>query len=69
MTLAAKGERTGHALDMNVAIATAEARPLHAESTCEVNARAVAVFDYIDQPERLSAHMARRSWQLAGSSR
>jgi hypothetical protein len=40
----------------------------HAEAQCVVAADAPSVFDYIDQPERLSAHMARRSWQLAGSS-
>ena len=27
-----------------------------------------AVFDHIDQPERLSAHMSRKSWQLGGTS-
>ena len=40
----------------------------HAEAQCDVAADAGSVFDYIDQPERLSAHMARRSWWLAGSS-
>jgi hypothetical protein len=40
----------------------------HAETGCEIAADAAAIFEYIDQPERLSAHMARRSWQLAGSS-
>ena len=41
---------------------------LHAEATCEVRAKASSVFDYIDRPQRLSAHMARRSWQLAGAA-
>jgi len=38
----------------------------HAEAGCEIAADAATIFEYIDQPERLSAHMARRSWQLAG---
>ena len=41
---------------------------LHAEAECDVGAKASTVFDYIDRPERLSAHMARRSWQLAGTA-
>ena len=44
------------------------ALPLHAEATCEVRAQSPSVFEYIDQPQRLSAHMARRSWQLGGAS-
>ncbi|HEY3179568.1 MAG TPA: SRPBCC family protein [Casimicrobiaceae bacterium] len=40
----------------------------HAEAACEVGATSSIVFEYIDRPERLSAHMARRSWQLAGAS-
>ena len=40
----------------------------YAEAACDVAAPAEAVFQYIDQPERLSAHMARRSWQMAGST-
>jgi len=42
--------------------------PLHAEAECEVGAQPATVFRHIDQPEQLSAHMARRSWQLAGTS-
>jgi hypothetical protein len=41
--------------------------PWHAEAECEVRAEPSAIFDYIDRPERLSAHMARRSWQMAGA--
>jgi len=40
----------------------------HAETACDVCAKPSTVFEYIDSPERLSAHMARRSWQLAGAS-
>jgi hypothetical protein len=47
---------------------TAVALPLHAEAMCAVEVRPSSVFEYIDQPQRLSAHMARRSWQLAGTS-
>ena len=40
----------------------------HSEAECEVRAQPSSIFEYIDRPERLSAHMARRSWQLAGAS-
>jgi hypothetical protein len=42
--------------------------PLHEEARCEVGARPADVFEHIDKPERLSAHMARKSWQLGGVS-
>jgi len=41
---------------------------LHAEATREVRAAPSAIFAYIDRPERLSAHMAQRSWQIAGAA-
>ena len=53
---------------MNASPIAADVLGLHAEATCEVRAQASSVFEYIDQPQRLSAHMARRSWQLAGAS-
>ena len=53
---------------MNASPDAADALRLHAEATCEVRARASSVFEFIDQPQRLSAHMARRSWQLAGAA-
>jgi len=40
----------------------------HEEAGCIVSAPPAAVFESIDHPQRLSAHMARRSWQLAGTS-
>jgi hypothetical protein len=40
----------------------------HEEAACIVSASPAAVFESIDHPQRLSAHMARRSWQLAGTS-
>ena len=40
----------------------------HSKSECDVSAQPSSIFEYIDRPERLSAHMARRSWQLAGAS-
>lgn len=52
----------------NVSSEAADALWLHADATCEVRAAPSAIFEYIDRPERLSAHMARRSWQLAGTS-
>jgi hypothetical protein len=53
---------------MTVSPDAADALRLHAEAACEVRAAPSAIFEYIDRPERLSAHMARRSWQLAGAS-
>ncbi len=53
---------------MNAAIEAPSTEMRHAEAACEVGAARSAVFDYIDRPERLSAHMMRRSWQLAGRS-
>jgi hypothetical protein len=56
-------------LNDNTAASTAmEELPLHAKAECDVEARPLAVFEHIDNPERLSAHMARRSWQLMGTS-
>jgi hypothetical protein len=39
-----------------------------AEAACDLFAQPSSIFESIDRPERLSAHMARRSWQLAGAS-
>ena len=40
----------------------------HDEAMCEMSASPAVVFEHIDRPERLSAHMARKSWQLSGTS-
>ena len=40
----------------------------HAEAACEIRAQPSSIFEYVDRPERLSAHMARRSWRLAGAT-
>ena len=40
----------------------------HEEARCKVPAPPAAVFEHIDRPERLSAHMSRKSWQLGGTS-
>ena len=53
---------------MNARPDAADVLRLHAEATCAVPAQASSVFKYIDHSQRLSAHMARRSWQLAGAS-
>ena len=53
---------------LNVSPEAAVALRLHAKATCEIRAQPSTVFEYVDRPERLSAHMARRSWQLAGAS-
>lgn len=42
--------------------------PLHAEARGQVQAAPAQVFDYIDMPERLSAHMARRTWRMPGGT-
>src|SRR4029453_3483499 len=53
---------------MNASPDAADALRLHAEATCEVRAQASSVFEYIDQPQPLPAHMARRAGQLGGAS-
>jgi hypothetical protein len=40
----------------------------HAEADCEVPASPLPIFEYIDRPERLSAHMERRSWRMGGGT-
>lgn len=42
--------------------------PYHIESTRLVAAPAGKVFGHLDDPLRLSAHMSRSSWMMAGSS-
>ena len=51
-------------LDTQVAASTSLTR--HEEARCEVAASPTTVFEHIDRPERLSAHMSRKSWQLGG---
>jgi hypothetical protein len=47
--------------------ATVDSRwPFHEEADGVVAAEARALFDHLDDPERLSAHMARRSWRMGG---
>ena len=41
--------------------------PNHFESDVELNAPANAVFAYMDDHRRLSAHMSNSSWMMAGS--
>ena len=43
------------------------ALPRHAEEARDIAASAASLFDYIDRPERLSAHMGWRSLHLLGS--
>ena len=50
------------------AIAIPAATPRHEEARCDVPAAPADVFEHIDRPERLSAHMARKSWRLGGAS-
>ena len=41
--------------------------PFHFESDVELNAPENVVFSYLDDHSRLSAHMSRSSWMMAGS--
>ena len=41
--------------------------PYHFETTVEVSATADTVFSYLNDHGRLSAHMSRSSWMMAGS--
>ena len=41
--------------------------PFQFESKVDVNASAEVVFSYLDDPRRLSAHMSKSSWMMAGS--
>lgn len=43
---------------------TSEAGLRHVEAIARAAAPASPVFDYLDRPEQLSAHMARRSWRM-----
>ena len=51
-----------------IASAMPDAMTRHEEVRCEVPASPAAVFRHIDRPERLSAHMSRKSWRLGGMS-
>ena len=42
--------------------------PFHAEYAAAVNAPSEVVFGHLDDPRRLSAHMSKSSWMMAGSS-
>ena len=42
--------------------------PHHFATQVEVDASPVEVFDFLDDHRRLSAHMTKPSWQMAGSS-
>ena len=42
--------------------------PHHFETQVEVDALPIEVFDFLDDHRRLSAHMTKPSWQMAGSS-
>ena len=45
----------------------ATAFPLHCESQREVRAPAEVAFSYLDDHNRLAAHMSRSSWMMAGA--
>ena len=42
--------------------------PNHCETQVEIDAPPAEVFDFLDDHLRLSAHMTKPSWQMAGSS-
>lgn len=41
--------------------------PFHFESSAKLNAPAATVFAHLDDHQRLSAHMSRSSWMMAGA--
>jgi len=43
------------------------ALPLHADASVRLRASAEEIFAHLDDHRRLSAHMTRRSWRMAGS--
>lgn len=45
---------------------TVKAFPFHFESHAKLDAPAETVFSLLDDHQRLSAHMSRRSWMMAG---
>ena len=47
---------------------TAAAYPYHRASRIEVAAPAEVLFDYLDDPRRLSSHMSKSSWAMGGGS-
>ena len=57
----ATGAPIGDVVDADLAL------PLHFESEVDLNAPADAVFTLLDDHSRLSAHMTRPSWMMAGS--
>lgn len=51
----------GNAIDANLVL------PFHFESNIDVNAAAGDIFSLLDDHSRLSAHMTKPSWMMAGS--
>ena len=41
--------------------------PLHCDASALLNASPASIFSYLDNHRRLSEHMTRRSWMMAGS--
>lgn len=39
----------------------------HYESTATLNTSAQSAFEFLDDPKRLSSHMSKSSWMMAGS--
>jgi hypothetical protein len=40
----------------------------HALAESDIVATPAAIFEYVDRPDRLSAHMERRSWRMGGGT-
>ena len=49
-------------------MAAARALPFHAETSLVIGAAPEQVFELLDEHERLSSHMTKSSWMMAGSS-
>jgi uncharacterized membrane protein len=55
------------AFNISFKVSTASMPMFHCEHSVVVRAPAEAVFSYLDDHRRLSAHMSRSSWMMAGS--
>jgi hypothetical protein len=62
------GSEVGRSLEYLGSTSSVEgAMKHHCESTADVKAVPDAIFDYLDDHSRLSAHMSKQSWMMAGS--
>ena len=60
-------DRSANGLPIGNAVAADLVLPFHFESNIDVNAAAGDIFTLLDDHSRLSAHMTKPSWMMAGS--